>query len=297
MELHFVKLIFTVTFNSGLTDAYALFGCRAHFEAAFRKAVNCRRGDCAGCRLGAGCPYPANFGQALAQDPDAIRRHQKPPLPFVFRFPVIPSAPSHGVTAECALTLFGCAVQDACHFIVATRFLMAGMGGAVTAVEADCPGGGRTPVADAAQPALPLLSGLDPTGTGPLSPDRLTISFLTPLKLMNEGRLLKEVTFPNIARALMRRVSSLAYYYDGAEPQLDYRWLSQRSDSVSTVSSGCRFVSWNGRPAGITGTLCFHGDLEPFHLLLQLGVATQLGKGASFGFGAYRIESASSSPP
>ena len=32
------------------------------------------------------------------------------------------------------------------------------------------------------------------------------------------------------------------------------------------------------------------GDLEPFHLLLQLGSATHLGKGASFGFGAYLLE-------
>lgn len=295
MELHFVKLIFTFTLKADLTDPYALFGCRTEFDAAFRKALDCRRGDCAGCRLGAGCPYPANFGQTLAKDPDAVRRHQKPPLPFVFRFPPIPAAPNRGTKLQCSLTLFGSAVQDASHYIAAVRLLIDGFGATVIAVEADCPGGGRIPVAEAEQPALPLLSGLDPTETGPLSPDRLDLTFVTPLKLMGEGRLLKQITFANIARALMRRVSALAYYYERGEPQLDYRWLSQCSDSVQTVSSECRFVSWNGRPTGIMGTLRFRGDLTPFHLLLQLGVATQLGKGASFGFGAYQLEASSPS--
>ena len=88
----------------------------------------------------------------------------------------------------------------------------------------------------------------------------------------------------------MRRVSSLAYYYEGAEAPLDYRWLSLCSEKVTTVASDCRLVSWGGHPAGLVGTASFHGDLEPFQLLLQLGLATQLGKGASFGFGSYRLQ-------
>lgn len=290
MELHFVKLVFTFTLKADLSDPYLLFGCRAQFDAAFRNAVGCRRGDCTGCRQGEGCPYPANFGQTLARDPDAVRRHQKPPLPFVFSFPLLPKVPNRGATLTCSLQLFGNAVLYAHHYVSAVRLLMGGLGASVSAVEAECPGGDKTPVNDVAQPALPLLSGLDPTGAGPLSPDGLSITFTTPLRLMSEGRLMKQVSFANIARALMRRVSALAYYYEGAEPELDYRWLSQRSDSVQIASSDCRFLLWGGRPAGISGTLSFRGELEPFHLLLQLGLATQLGKGASFGFGAYRID-------
>ena len=290
MELHYVRLFFTFTLNADLADPCALFACRSAFDAAFRKTVSCRRLDCTGCLSLAGCPYPANFGQVIARDPEAVRRHQKPPLPFVFQFPLLPALPNRGRTIECALTLMGSAVQEAGCYVAAVGLLLGTLHCSVVRVEAECPGGGRAPVAAGASPALPLLGALDPALAGPLAPDCATIRLATPLKLMHEGRLVKSFTFSQFARALMRRVSSLAYYYEGAEPPLDYRWLSRLSEAIETVSSDCRFVTWGGRPAGIIGTARFRGDLEPFHLLLQLGQATQLGKGASFGFGSYRIE-------
>ena len=121
-------------------------------------------------------------------------------------------------------------------------------------------------------------------------PDRVTVRFIRPLKLTHDGRLLRRFSFSELARVLMRRVSSLAYYYGGTELPLDYRWLSLASHSVRTLESNCRLESWSGRPAGLVGSASFAGDLEPFHLLLQLGSATHLGKGASFGFGAYQLE-------
>jgi hypothetical protein len=290
VELHYVRLFFTFTLKADHPDPYLLFACRPEFDRAFRKALSCRRRDCIGCLSSASCPYPANFGQSIAKDPEAVRRHQKPPLPFVFQFPVLPPAPNRGRTLECALTLLGSAVQQVYCYIAAVGVLLEGMPAALVRVEAECPGGGRAPVAAGDHPALPFLGALDPAAAGPLPPDRAAVRLVTPLKLMHDGRLLKSFTFAQFARALMRRVSSLAYHYEGKEPPLDYRWLSQCSEAVETVCSDCRFVNWGGRPAGIIGTARFQGDLEPFHLLLQLGVATQLGKGASFGFGAYLLE-------
>jgi hypothetical protein len=290
VELHYVRLFFTFTLNADLSDPYALFACRSDFDLCYRRALSCRRLDCAGCPSSLNCPYPANFGQEIARDPEAVRRHQKPPLPFVFQFPILPPAPNRGSTLECALTLFGSAVQQAHSYIAAVGLLLEGMRAVAVRVEAECQGGGRATVPAVDCPALPLLSALDPTIAGPLLPDSVSIRLVTPLKLMHEGRLLKRFTFAQFARVLMRRVSSLAYHYEGAEPALDYRWLSRCSEAVETVSSDCHFESWNGRPCGIVGTATFSGDLEPFHLLLQLGLATQLGKGASFGFGDYRIE-------
>jgi len=289
LELNYVRLFFSFTLNAEVSDPYALFGCRSGFDAAFRKALSCRRLDCSGCSASAGCSYPANFGQSIASDPEAVRRHQKPPLPFVFQFPILPPSPNRGKTLQCTLTLLGSAVQQTYHYIAAVRLLLQGIPASLLRVEAESPGGGRALLAAGDQPALPLLSALDPTLSGPLPPDRATVTLLTPLKLMHEGRLLKRFNFSQFSRALMRRVSSLAYHYEGAELPLDYRWLSLRSEAIETVSSDCRFVSWGGRPAGILGTASFRGDLEPFHLFLQMGLATQLGKGASFGFGAYRI--------
>lgn len=290
MELHYVKIYFTFSLDEDLDDPYALYACRSGFDAAFRKALSCRRLECTGCASSENCPYPANFGQHVAKDPDAVRRHQKPPLPFVFQFPALLPLPNGGASFECSLTLFGSAVQYLVCFLDAVRFLLDGMQATLVRIEAECPGGAREPVGAGLHPALPLLSALDPTGAGPLLPDRVTVRFITPLKLTHEGRLLRRFSFAELSRVLMRRVSSLSYYYSGTELPLDYRWLSRASEAIRTLDSDCRLESWSGRPAGLVGSASFTGDLEPFHLLLQLGSATHLGKGASFGFGVYQLE-------
>ncbi|QWV92527.1 CRISPR system precrRNA processing endoribonuclease RAMP protein Cas6 [Geomonas oryzisoli] len=289
MELHYARLWFSFTLKQELSDPYAFYATRAEFESAFRAALSCKRGDCAGCR-NAACAFPATFGQQIAGDPEAVRRHQKPPLPFIFDFPVLPSSPNRGLLCELALTIVGSAVQLLPAYLAAVGILIESKGGAVVGVAAESPGGARTAYAGDGSHPLPLLGSLDPAHTGPLPTGNVAIRLFTPLKLVQDGRLLKTFTFANFARTLMRRVSSLAYHYEGAEPALDYRWLSQHSESVRTAESDCRFVSWNGRPAGILGVARFAGDLEPFHLLLQLGQATHLGKSASFGFGSYRVE-------
>lgn len=291
MELHYARLLFSFTLKTDVSDPHAFFATRSEFEDAYRRALSCRRGDCTGCPSGQGCSYPATFGQEIASDPEAVRRHQKPPLPFVFQFPVLPPAPNRGRIFELGLNLIGSAVQNVFCYIKAVELLVASKKGDMVRMEAESPGGARTPVTVGGHPALPLLSGLEPSLAGPLSTETVTISLLTPLKLVHEGRLLKSFTFSHFARCLMRRVSSLSYHYEGAEPPLDYRWLSQSSEAIVTLESDCRFASWSGRPAGILGAVRFHGDLEPFHLLLQLGMATHVGKGASFGFGAYRVDS------
>lgn len=288
MELHYARLLFTFTLTSDLPDPHAFFATRAEFETAFRNSLGCRRSDCTGCLLAPTCPFPATFGQQIAKDPEAVRRHQKPPLPFIFQFPLLPFPPNRGKSFQLALHLVGSAVQHVADYINAVRVLVESKKGCVVKVEAEAPGGGTTPI-DAA--GIPLLSSQDPVLAGPLSTETVTLQLLTPLKLVHEGRLLKNFNFAQFARSLMRRISSLAYHYEGAEPSLDYRWLSQSSEAVETLEYSCSVVSWNGRPAGITGSAVFGGDMEPFHLLLQLGMATHLGKGASFGFGSYRVES------
>jgi hypothetical protein len=290
VELNYVKIFFSFTLDEDLDNPYVLYGTRSAFDAAFRKVLSCRRLDCTGCTLCGSCPYPENFSQKIARDPDAVKRHQKPPLPFVFQFPALLPLPNGGARFECSLTLFGSSVHHLVYFIAAVKLLLEGVQATLDKVEAECPGGAREPVAAGLNPPIPLLSALDPVGAGPLLPDRVTVRFMTPLKLTHEGRLLRRFSFSELVRVLMRRVSSLAYYYEGTELPLDYRWLSLASESIRTVDSSCGLEIWAGRPAGLVGSSSFAGDLEPFHLLLQLGSATHLGKGASFGFGVYQLE-------
>jgi len=163
VELHSVKPVFTFTLNEDLADPYALFDCRSDFDADLRRALSCRRLDCTGSPSGGSWPYTANFGQRIARDPDAVRRHQKPPLPFVFQFPVFLPMPNGGSTFECSLTLFGNAVQYLGYYLAAVKLFLDGIHASQAKVEAECPRSARAPVAAGKHLALPLLSTLDPT--------------------------------------------------------------------------------------------------------------------------------------
>jgi len=289
VELNYVTLIFTFTLKGNVPDPYALFAMRGAFEEAFRETVGCRRGECRGCASG-DCPFAATFSQALTRDPEALRRHQKPPLPFVFRMPVLPPLPNREARGECALTLFGSALHHFDSFLGAATLLLARVPAEVQLVELLSPGGGRSPLSCAAAPdnPLPLLSALDPRPGGPLAPDRVSVEFLTPLRLLSDGRIVKDVTFSRFARALLRRVSAVAYYYGGVELPFDYRALAAASERVACTGNACRFTQW-GKTSGVVGRLDFSGDLEEFHRILLLGRAMHLGKGASFGLGEFSL--------
>ncbi|UFS68611.1 CRISPR system precrRNA processing endoribonuclease RAMP protein Cas6 [Geomonas sp. RF6] len=291
MELHHVTIIFTATLTANLPDPFALFSVRGAFEESFREAVGCRRGACPGCLRTGSCAFAANFAQELSRDPEGLRRHQKPPLPFVFRMPVLPPLPNRGKSLECSLTLFGSAIQHFDNYLGAAALLFRRVGAHLSAVELLSPGGERSPLpagTSAADSPLPLLTAADPLSAGPLAPDRVTVDFLTPLRLPSEGKVLRQIDFSHFARALLRRVSTVAYYYGGIELPLDYRALAAASEKVTCTSSTTRFTQW-GKTSGIVGTLSFCGDIEEFHLLLLLGRAMHLGKGASFGLGHFQI--------
>lgn len=291
MELDYLTIGFAANLRSDHSDPYLLFACRTRFDEAFRHSSGCHRGECSGCTKCDGCAYFANFSQALAQDPEAVRLHQKPPLPFVFGFPILRGELNPAAPIEFSLTLLGGAVQHLPTYLAAVQRLIDGLGGTLLEARAVAPGGGSRPVSvsGAEREPLPILSARDLSGE-PLSPERLTLRFRTPVLLIKEGRALKELEFAPIARSLMRRASALACYYGGADLSLDFRWLSERSDLVVAEASECSFVESGRRVSGVLGSVTFTGELEPFHRLLLLGEVVHLGKGASFGQGEFSIQ-------
>jgi len=98
----FAKLIFRVTL-AGTSDRYLLFSFRRIFRDEFMRTCDER---------GEQLTYEQLFGQALSPDPAAVRRFQKPPLPFVFDFPVLASPHALGNDTEITLMLAGSAVNS-----------------------------------------------------------------------------------------------------------------------------------------------------------------------------------------
>lgn len=301
VDFNFVQLVVTLRLEAEISDACALFGIRADFEAAFRRAATCPGCMAGGARHVSPCPYQQTFAQAVSTDPAAVRRYQKPPLPFVFAPPLLPPPPNRGTSVELGLILTGSAITHIPVYLAALRSLFQpGLPGrrlqaSLLDVATIDYHGNRTVImaADGGE-SLDRLVCLSAGGlleTACFPTDRISLTFTTPLRLMQDGKPVREPAFSPLLRGLLRRVSAMAYYYGGIELEADYPWLASSSRLIETVASDCRWVEWSPRLGGLIGSATFAGDLTDFHYFLLLGEYLQVGKGAAFGLGHYRIAS------
>jgi hypothetical protein len=288
MDIPLIDLVFTLESGNGMSP-YALLGSRHSFPAAFRRAVGCGIDS---CRAAADCPCRSNFSQELTVDPAALRRYQKPSLPFAFRFPHYAANLQPGDVEDFSLTLVGVAVNHLEHYIAAVRNVLPPQLTllSVAAVAADgrritlASGCGRVDTA-----AVPLTS-FEEIGDRSLDPVApLVMEFTTPLRLLQQSTPLRVPSFPVIAGALFRRVSSLAYYYGGVELDHDFKWLASRSREVRCRPEKLQWGSMGGSMQGCSGRFVLEGDLSEILPFLLLGEYLNLGKGAAYGMGCYSL--------
>jgi CRISPR/Cas system endoribonuclease Cas6 (RAMP superfamily) len=132
---------------------------------------------------------------------------------------------------------------------------------------------------------------------------RLTVEFLTPTRIRNDGAVRAEPSFQDLARALLRRLSSLCYFHCGGELDVDFRGLIDRAAAVRTVDAALRWQAqgrFSGRQrrdiymSGFVGRITFEApaadDWAPFLPLLLAGEWAHVGKGTVMGLGRYRVE-------
>uniref|UniRef100_A0A831UBK4 CRISPR system precrRNA processing endoribonuclease RAMP protein Cas6 n=1 Tax=Geobacter metallireducens TaxID=28232 RepID=A0A831UBK4_GEOME len=291
------------------SDPYLLYRVRDGFQGAFRLVSGCSDGECSRCVRNDDCPYRIVFGQQLSSDPAAVKRHQKPPLPFAFAFPVFPPAPDAGLEFDVRLALVGNATRFVAEFVAAVNLLFAGkteqdkLAAEIVRVESlgyhdeatlVCEGRGATVIAD----SLTLLSTEGLCDSRLLNNNgRMRLRFVTPLKLMQEGRPRRDFSFSLFMRTLIRRISSLASYYCDDGVSADFRWLASLCESVSLSDSSIGWVEWGGgkqggKLAGLTGEAVLAGVPEEFIPFLLLGELLNVGKGAAFGLGRFTLEHA-----
>lgn len=300
MDLNLVHLIFSLTLDGFVADSFTLFGLRRVFLVALKRATCGRLVPCGECRSADECEWFPLFGQPLSTDPEAVKRHQKPPFPFVFDLPLLLVGPLHCADAEIALTLVGSAVAHAGAFVVAMREVCAGEfddSSLVVTIDSIVSKGvfgeriGVEFVRRGGMPAnLQVLSVSDVAVKAGGVADKASLSFITPLRIFHESKILRRFDGPLFLRGLVRRVSSLVAAYGDGEMTDDFRWLSLRSREVRLTDSRIRFDTSEGMTtAGIVGEGVLVGDLEPFRPYLLLGEYLHAGKGASWGFGKFKI--------
>ncbi len=265
---------------------------------------------CDGCLLIENCAYAYLFETHPPSDSDALSTHRAIPRPFVIEPPLdqrteVPA----GQRLSFRLVLIGRAIQHLPYFLVAARELgETGLGSKrgryilrdVTSVEPIS--GEEAAVYDGEEL---VGTGLEVTAQGAaawadrLPPDQLTLRFLTPARLKHEGTYARtSLAFHVLARALLRRLSSMAYFHCGEAWETDYAGWVARAEGVEARETNLRWGAWerySGRQrrridmGGVVGSVTYTGDLAPFHPLLALGQWVHVGKATVFGNGLYRV--------
>lgn len=127
----------------------------------------------------------------------------------------------------------------------------------------------------------------------------LTLQLLTPLRLIYEKKLVKNLEFHHIIRALLRRITILYYFHVSENiPEIPVKGLINLAEKIKTVQSNLKWFDWerysyrqNRRMVlgGLIGDITFAGELSPFYTLLKAGEIFHAGKNTSFGLGKYKI--------
>lgn len=217
--------------------------------------------------------------RALSSDPELVRRHQKPGLPFVF------SVPQHDVM-DCLL--LGPAIPELSRILTAVAeiaelpeircFSACDYQGNAMRLGAD--GGDALPVLSLAE----LLDMATPRYAGCRE---LQVTLQTPLRLTAAGRELTRFEPVRFARGVVRRLTSLAAYYGNAGIPERFAWLAEGAAAIRVTDA--RPLSAPVGQRGVLGRFILAGVANELGPLLELGGWLHLGKHASFGAGAFRV--------
>jgi hypothetical protein len=129
--------------------------------------------------------------------------------------------------------------------------------------------------------------------------ERLTLEFLTPLRLIDQGRLVQRIAFLPFLLRLLERMEALSVRYSGQRLAFDHAQLLPAAEQVTVLEDATRWVeleSYSTRRqarspmGGLVGSVTFGGPLAPFVPWLLWGQFTHVGKDAVKGNGLYRMD-------
>lgn len=134
-----------------------------------------------------------------------------------------------------------------------------------------------------------------------LSKGRLTLHFQTPMRLIQEGKLLKVPHFPALMARLLERYDLIGMEYgDSFTPvppevrtdllrRAEYVQLAENRTRWRDVTSHSRRTGSSSPIGGLLGEATYSGDLAPFREWLVWGSFLQVGKSTVKGDGWYSL--------
>lgn len=248
--------------------------------------------DC--CALHIKCPYRITFSQQLSSDPEVVRSHQKPSLPFSLYVRKGEYAVSSN-TITTGLVIIGNAVNYMGLFHAALiKIIKTAVASSLPFAEfrlatfcLDYQGMRHEIKNDNGTEGITLLSG-QYIFQNAIYSDSVKLSLLSPLCLLQNGSIAHNFEFPLFFRSQLRRCSSLCAYYGKEEWDLDFRAFAEAAESVTLLENETEYNRL-AHLKGLTGTVECYGLVEPMFSFLLLGSYFNAGKGATYGAGFYHI--------
>ncbi|MBO4793546.1 MAG: CRISPR system precrRNA processing endoribonuclease RAMP protein Cas6 [Deltaproteobacteria bacterium] len=233
-------------------------------------------------------------------------QHQKPAPAFVLVPPAeIPLEVAAGSCAFLTFRLFGRGVQELPRLIE----LIAEMGEygveagllrfTLECVESEDASGNRRLVwmegeGDFAPALIPLSWWLEDFAAG-RGEAEMAVRFDTPARLMSHGKPLFQPGFGEVFPFMLRRVTSMLYYYCQMRGSINARRLVDLANGLETTLSRLEWRDWKSVAGqetigGVVGELAVSGPgLEDLWWVVALGSLLNIGKGAAFGAGRYAV--------
>ena len=249
------------------------------------------------------------FDAPLSTDPWALRRHQKPAPGFVLHVTRHDAVEMlEGDRLELEILLLGTTAQFIGDFVAMIRQLgtqgLARGEGLFEIAEIRTLGSGGDwqrldPTATWNTVMTPQLIRLDHwLDDHWLSRAPVRLEFVTPLRLITAGKVLRRPRFDQLFPFLLRRVTSMLQTYCALEAVDDPGPLLQAAQSCRSAWNSNGWLDWretDRREAvgGLLGTLQVDGtELDTILWVLLLATLFGAGKGAAYGAGHCRLQDA-----
>jgi CRISPR-associated endoribonuclease Cas6 len=278
---------------------------RGGFGYAFKRVVCAIKDkECADCLLKEKCIYSYVFETPPPSDTKIMRKYKSAPHPFIIEPPVEKRRgykPDDEI--QFGLTLIGRAIDYLPYFIYTFDELgKIGIGKGKAKYELKevrCDG---KQIYDSKSKTLKSFKTSSLSLTINLSlrgeAEAISLSFLTPTRILYDGRLTLDLEFHILIRNLLRRLSLLYYFHcNGDLSYWDFKGIIEQAKEIKVKNHNLKWYDWerySGRQetrmkmGGFIGEITFDGNVEPFMPLIKAGEVLHVGKGTGFGLGKYK---------
>jgi hypothetical protein len=255
--------------------------------------------------------FQALFDPPLPADPVALRRFQRPSPPFaILPHPEPKRVFDAGDRFEIAVSFWGRGghlVGDFARVLQALGKIGFHRGQGtfeLAAIEAEDASGNRVSIWQEGEGLQLLTPPINEVGwwlnrVG--EPAAVMLEFLTPARLLSQGRPLFRLDFRRLFPFILRRVTSMLYAHCGREVVDDPGRLLAAAEGVREVQNALCWQDWRTLEGegmaqdlgGIIGSVRLEGEtLQSVFGILRVGSLMNVGKGAAFGAGCFRLRDA-----